>query len=487
MSGQRHVFGPFNFDEARGALTRDGIAVPVGAKAAAVLTELLRAGNEVVPKETLVEAAWPGAAIEESNLSVQVASLRKLLGVQPDGTEWITTVSRVGYRFAGPLTTTHDGEALAGRAIVAVLPFADATGGTDGRALADGFAGDIVTALSRFRWFAVVGHDDPGARYRLQGSVRRSGPRLRIGVHLVDGATGAEIFAQNYEPQSADMLAAQDEIALRVAGAIESALLKTDGARAGGVAPLDLVRRGTGLFHKVTPTTHREARELFREAAKRAPDLSEAWTWLARVSAGIIAYGWSDDPAADGAEGIAAGLAGIRLDDASPYAHYGLAIVSLYAGAPDQAVGAAERAVELSDGFALGHLVLGLARLSNGEPARAIESLERGIGLSSGDPQGFAWLNFLALAQLFSGDADSAAKTAARLLKLRPDWRPGFETMAACQVAIGELADAHRTLARMAALPPTSGDALEPVFAGNPEGAARMAELLATAWTPVAP
>src|SRR5262245_35155150 len=146
MSGERYAFGVFVFDAARGSLTRDGTPIPLGARALALLRLLLEAGNTIVPKADLIEAAWPDTAIEESNLSVQVAHLRKLLGTQPDGSDWISTVARTGYRFAGRLQT---GGAAAGvspaRTIVAVLPFADATGSTDGPALADGLTEDIVT------------------------------------------------------------------------------------------------------------------------------------------------------------------------------------------------------------------------------------------------------------------------------------------------------------------------------------------------------
>src|SRR5262245_20692754 len=100
MGGQRYSFGPFVLDLDRGSLLRDGTPVPFGNKASALLATLLAADSRVVAKADLVEAAWPGIAIEESNLSVQIAALRKLLGPNPAGGEWITTVARVGYRFA---------------------------------------------------------------------------------------------------------------------------------------------------------------------------------------------------------------------------------------------------------------------------------------------------------------------------------------------------------------------------------------------------
>jgi DNA-binding winged helix-turn-helix (wHTH) protein len=115
-------------DVARGALTRSGGPVPLGSRALAVLLALLRAGTGVVAKRDLVEAAWPGTVVEESNLSVQIATLRKLLGTQPDGRNWIATVARVGYRFAGPVSGAS--ETPAPLPTVCVMPFGDGGEGT---------------------------------------------------------------------------------------------------------------------------------------------------------------------------------------------------------------------------------------------------------------------------------------------------------------------------------------------------------------------
>jgi DNA-binding winged helix-turn-helix (wHTH) protein len=459
MSEERFLFGPFVMEPSRGRLTRNGTPVVAGARTLALLEALLRAGNGVASKHELQDAVWPGTAVEESNLSVQIASLRKLLGAQPDGSEWISTVPRLGYRFDGAIRTS------AARTVVAVLPFAEADDGTG--LLASGIADDIVIALARFGWFAVTAGDHAKASYRLQGSVRRSGNQLRVGANLVEVHTGLLIFAANFDTQLADVFAGFDEVAQRVAAAIEATLLRTDGKDARGDTPADIVKRGTGLFHRVSPATHREARDLFRAATRLAPDHAEAWAWLARVSAGLVAYGWSADPVADANEGVAAGLAGVRCDPASPYAHYGLAIVSIYADATDQAIRAARRAVAISSSFALGHLVHGLALLASGDADGAARSLERGLELSPGDPQGFAWLNFLALARLFSGAPGDAVAAAAQVLQLRPDWRAGHETMVCCQVAAGQLEDAGRTAARLARLPGETGGAVTPILAAN--------------------
>jgi len=185
----------------------------------------------------------------------------------------------------------------------------------------------------------------------------------------------------------------------------------------------DLVRQGTWRFHQVTRPTHFQARELFREACRLDPQLAEAHIWRARVNVGLIAYGWSDDPAADRQEGLEAALRAIHLDEKNPYAHYAFAIVSVFSNGLEQAILAAETAIELSPSFALGHLVLGMAHLFGRRASSAIAPLQRGLRLSPHDPQNAVWFNVLALAQLFTGDPESALLTAARALRNRPDWR----------------------------------------------------------------
>jgi DNA-binding winged helix-turn-helix (wHTH) protein len=106
MAGQRFSFGPFLLNPQSGTLLRDGEPLAVGGRGVRLLEALLKRPGEVVTKADLMDAAWPGTAVEESNLSVQIAVIRKLLGSLPDGGEWIATIPRIGYRFVGALDAT---------------------------------------------------------------------------------------------------------------------------------------------------------------------------------------------------------------------------------------------------------------------------------------------------------------------------------------------------------------------------------------------
>ena len=108
MPGWRFAFGPFVLNTEAGTLLREGAPVPVGYRSFLLLSAFLDRPGEVLTKSDLIDAAWQGAVVEEANLSVQIASLRKHLGQTPEGGEWIATVPRVGYRFVGPVERRTD-------------------------------------------------------------------------------------------------------------------------------------------------------------------------------------------------------------------------------------------------------------------------------------------------------------------------------------------------------------------------------------------
>ncbi|MBT2326022.1 winged helix-turn-helix domain-containing protein [Variovorax paradoxus] len=485
------------------------MAVAVGQRGLRILQALLDSGGEPVSKAELMRSAWPGLVVEDSNLSVQVTALRKLLGAsQPDGAEWIVTVPRFGYRLSGGAAAEdtqlapllHGEPDHGGRPSIAVLPFTHLGDDPAQEYLADGVTEALITALTRFRWFSVTGRNashvyklkpvdgrtaaaELGVRYLLEGSVRKSGARVRISAQLVEASSGSCLWADRYDFADADMFEVQDAIAQRVAGAIEPELLKNTGSRAAGrrtgsVAGWDLVAQGSWLFHHVTKPTHLKARELFRQARLIDAELTEARLWLGRVNAGLVAYGWSEDPALDLREGHAAALEAVQLDEKNPYTHYALAIVDVYADEFALALRSAEKAVELSPSFALGHLVHGMAALYSGDAALAVRSLERGLRLNRYDPQNFVWYNVLALAFLFNGKAEDALQCAVAALKIRPAWRPAMRTAAAANASLGRAEMAARWLRQWSDVAATSADALQPLWRCNSRWAEEMNRLL---------
>jgi adenylate cyclase len=387
---------------------------------------------------------------------------------------------------------------------IAVLPFQNMSGDREQEYFADGIVDDIITALTRMRWLFVIARNSSfifkgrsvdvkqvgrelGVRYVLEGAVRKSANRVRITTQLIDAETGTHIWAERYDRDLTDIFAVQDDITEQVAGAIEPELLKTEGlaaiSRTGNLSAWDLVRQGTWHFHQFRREPVRRARELFRGALKIDPHLPEAYLWLGRVTGALVAYGWSDDRAADLREGCEAALKAVQLDERNPYAHYAVVITSVFSGALERAIQAAETAIKLSPSFALGYLALGFARLNSGKAIEALDPYERGLRLNPHDPQSFSWLQGFALAQYFAGHREAALQAATRALNIRPAWTPTLETMAVCCAALDRIEEARSYVAQMRQLE-KSPDPYAQMKAHRPEWAAEMQSMLRKAGLP---
>ena len=345
---ERIAFGPFAFDGATATLWRGNDVVPLGGRAAAVLRELLAADGAVVSKADLMEGAWPDTVVEEGNLAVQVATLRKVLGTRSDGTEWIATVARVGYRLL------RDGEAeRSGVPVIAVLPFANLSSDPEQDYFVDGVVEDLITALSRFRTFVFVSRGSTftykdravdardvskalGARYLLQGSVRRAGTHVRVAAQLVEGASGVHLWAKNFDGNVEDVFDFQDRITESVVGLIEPQIRGAEVQRSRRKRPESLdaydhylralpsILHGTGI---VRAEQFDEAIEMLTNAIALDPTFAPAlglgaWAHEIRLTRGGIAPDGVDDAklainlidralAADGNDGIVIAIAGI--------------------------------------------------------------------------------------------------------------------------------------------------------------------------------
>lgn len=354
---------------------------------------------------------------------------------------------------------------------IAVLPFANISGDTEQEYFADGLTEDLITALAKFHWFFVIARNSSfsykaralqvqqigrelGVQYVLEGSTRKSKDRVRVTAQLVEAETGHHVWAERYDRDLADMFAVQDEIVDRVAGAIEPEMLRTETSRpqhrmAENPTAWDLVFRGMWHFYRVTREDHRRARDLFRKAVAAAPDVAEGHTWLSRCNAGLLFYGWSENPADDTQEGWQAALNAVRLAEADPYAHYAVGIMSIVRGEANRAIEASQRAIDLSASFALGYLLLGMSRLFAGCANQAIEPLQRGLRLSPHDPQAFIWLQFLAFAHFLVDEYDEAVLCAREAAARRPE-SPSAHCVLACSLAqLGRQQDAEQAVAEM--------------------------------------
>jgi DNA-binding winged helix-turn-helix (wHTH) protein len=175
MPRKRFSFGPFLLNPESGTLLRDGEPVALGHRGILLLDALLTRPGEVVTKAELMDAAWSGMAVEESNLSVQIALLRKALGPSPEGGDWITTIPRVGYRFVGPSPAPlpADVQPQPTKPSLAVLAFANLSNDPEQAFFAEGLAEEIITTLSKLSGLLVIARNSSFAYKGTSVDVRR--------------------------------------------------------------------------------------------------------------------------------------------------------------------------------------------------------------------------------------------------------------------------------------------------------------------------
>jgi adenylate cyclase len=363
---------------------------------------------------------------------------------------------------------------LADRPSIAVLPFKNVTGDPEQGYFVDGITEDIITALSKWRWFLVIARNstfayqgksvdlkqvrsDLGVRYVLEGSVRKAGRRVRITCQLFDATNGANLWAERYDRDLTDIFAVQDEITSRVVAAIEPALSRAETKRGAAKQPenmgaWDYCQRGFWHLNKLTGTDGAAAYGLFKTAVALDPELAEAHLGLARALIVQWDYGSVEDFAPLVREATQSALRAAKLDGENPYAQYVLAQASHWAGDAQAAIAYASRAVELNENFALGHFYLGVALNLGGRHQEALEALEMGLRLSPRDPRMSTWLANKARALYHLQRYAEAIEAAAAARRIQPHAYGSLVLVASC-AQLGRNEEAAEVLAELRSLP----------------------------------
>jgi TolB-like protein len=260
MHGQLFVFGPFVLNSEAGTLLRQGESVPIGHRAFRLLTAFIERPGEALTKSELIDTVWDGAAVEEGNLSVQIASLRKLLGQAPGGEIWIATIPRIGYRFVErvELQIVSDNSASKSKGLsgpsIAVLPFKNLNDDPAQDYFADGLVEELIIDLSKMPGLFVIARNSTsaykgqpvdirdvakalGVRYVLEGSVRKFGGRVRNTGQHVEGAGGTHVWADKFEGAIEDIFDLQDQLTDSIFGALEPTLRRVEIERARSKRP----------------------------------------------------------------------------------------------------------------------------------------------------------------------------------------------------------------------------------------------------------
>jgi len=377
----------------------------------------------------------------------------------------------------GAPTTAKPERAASQRPSIAVLPFANMSGDPEQEYFADGISEDIITGLSKLRWFFVIARNSSfiykgksidikrvarelGVRYVLEGSVRKGGNRLRITAQLIDAETGNHIWADRYDGDLTDVFALQDAITEKVVAAIEPKLLQAEGIRSQSHSPEDLgawemVSQANSLFWRLTKAEGEAAIAILKQAVERYPDYAPAHSMLAFMMLVSAYVGWaSGERQSQVKQAAALATRAAELDDSDPWAYFALGYVAYTMRRTDKAIEEFQRAIDLNPNFAAAHSYLSLALALAGQSDQAITHAEQAIRMSPHDPQNAVCFTALAAAHYQAGRYGEAVSFGRKALQQRSGWAPGHRIFCASLAQAGQIDEARTELDQLKELHP---------------------------------
>ncbi len=460
-------FGRLEISPAERVLRIGGRPFELGARAFDVLLALALRHDRVVTRQELLDLVWPGVVVEEHNITTQISNLRKILGPRT-----IATIPGRGYRFTAPLdegtpesggASDHasraaraaagdvDSASLWTQPTIAVFPFEDLSETADHAHFADGITEDLMTALSCWRRFPVIARNSArlcrervgdsvaaaqqlGARYCLQGSVRRAGGKIRISVQLVDASSRTEIWTRQYDRDLGNMFAVQDDITACIAQSIEPQLSRRELQRALRKHPANLdswdythcalscLYGALSHVHSFAGADAAEARRLLEKAIELDPASSYPHSLMALSHFHDALADWTKDPPRSLTATLHAARRAVELDDDDWLSHALLGIAILWTSRNhDRALEEVERAIALNPSAVIAYQFLGCVALFAGRAAQAVPALETVLHLDPQYQSRSLILADLSLSRLLLGDVDGAIAAATDAVAREPE------------------------------------------------------------------
>ncbi len=385
----RFLFENHAVDVVRRELSRGAEPVPLEPQVFDLLVYLLKNRGRVTSKDDLIADIWGGRIVSDSTLHSRINAVRKAIGDNGREQRLIRTIARKGIRFVGEVTEPgaqppdvtisppHDD-----RPTFAVLPFKNLSDDPAQEYFADGLCEDLISALGSWCRFPVICRHSSfiykgrsvdaieagrelGARYMLEGSVRKSGNHMRITASLTDATTGFQVWADRYDREVDDVFALQDEITARIAAAVEPQLHTQEQRRAAANAKIDpaaydLVQRGNWHHNKFTAADAAEAQRLFSAAIEADPTFARAYSSMASTKFWVAQMGWGGDPHVALQAALEFAHKAISLDDRDARGHFHMAQALLWLRRHNEAIAEARHAIALNPSLVAGPCGSGL-------------------------------------------------------------------------------------------------------------------------------
>lgn len=358
---------------------------------------------------------------------------------------------------------------------IAVLPFVNLSDDPEQEYFSDGITEDIITALSKLRWFLVIARNSTfvykgksldakqigrelGVRYILEGSVRKAGNRIRVTAQLVDAVGGTSHWAQSYDRELTDIFELQDDITRSVTAAIEPKLVAAEAVRSQNRSPedldaWDLVMRALAHYGRMTTKESEKAIDMLRQAVRQYPDYGPAHSLLAFALLVSGHVGWipeSDDFRA------AAELArrAAELDDEDPWAHLALGYVAFTRRQTEETVREYTRALDLNPNFATAYGYLGWALVFDGQSEEAIRYFQQALQMSPHDPLKAFFYSGTCVAHYYTGQYDVAVEWGRKAIRERPGFTAAHRILCASLAQAGRTEETRAAVARLREVQP---------------------------------
>ena len=467
--GSRLVFGAFTLDVVRGELLREGQVIPLRPKGFDLLVFLASRPREVLAKDQLMAAVWPGVVVTDDSLTQCVHELRTALG--ESGATLLRTVPRRGYRFDADVRPDRPAAAptLPPLSLV-LLPLELQDAAQTSAWFADALTADLTAELGRIASVFMISRDtafsykgraaDPrdvsrelGVRYVVRGAVRRSGEQVRLALAMDDGESGAQLWAQSFDIERSRLGASLDDIAQQVARRLNVQMYRSAGTRAAALSPRqvqadDLAMQGWGVYFRgISRENFQAALPLFEQAVAKDPGSILGWGGVAVINGIGAIMGWLPDR---DAVALRVELASTRLDELDSEHLFALLakqhVTNLRADY-EASVMVAEMAIERYPNHAPSYSTLARGMMHLGRLDECVELMQRAIRLSPRDPLLGVWKLDIGMCRFLRGEYPEAAAIARLAGQLGPGLPQPPLLLAAALAREGQADEARRVVA----------------------------------------
>jgi TolB-like protein len=376
---------------------------------------------------------------------------------------------------AGSAAYPAEAKPVPPRLSIVVLPFANLSGDASQEYFVDGVTESLTTDLSRIRGcfviarntaFAYKGNDgdartigrELNVRYVLEGSVQRSGARMRVNVQLIDAESSSHLWSDRFDKPVADLLDMEDEIVARLANALHTQLVTAE-ARRGERAPnpdsMDLYFQGMAWCNKgITADNLAHAKGFFERALTLDPGNIGALAGLASVDVDLVTIHMANDHSRRLARAETSLMKALSIAPDYAWAHIKMGVLKMYTNRAAAGIAECERALVLDPNLVHAHAMIGLAKIVSGRFEETEAHVQEAIRLSPRDNYLFVWLNTAGVAQLYLGNDDKAVTCFRRSIEINRNHHATQYFLASALALLGQLEEARGAVRAAKALHP---------------------------------